>query len=78
MEPPKGFFGEIIDVFSGAAKRAYKNIQKGNYFTPDLFLIAMPLVVLLLMVAILLFPVPEEPRRAPVKKATAEPAEKED
>eukprot|EP01036_Dinobryon_divergens_P035866 gene35866-46556_t len=79
VEPPKGFFGEIIDVFSGAAKRAYKSIQKGKYFTPDLFLIAMPLVVLILMIVLFLFPVPDEPRRAPVKKVVAEPvAEKED
>ena len=79
VEPPKGFFGEIIDVFSGAAKRAYKSIQKGKYFTPDLFLIVMPLVVLILMVVLFLFPVPDEPRRPPVKKVVAEPvAEKED
>lgn len=76
VQPPKGFFGEIIDVFSGAAKRAYKSIQKGKYFTPDLLLVVMPLVFLILLVVLIFIPVPEEPRR--VRKAAAAPAAPED
>jgi protein disulfide-isomerase-like protein len=59
-----GWFGEIMYVYRHAYKEAAKNLQKGNYFTMDVFLVALPIIFVVIMFAIWLIPVPDPARRS--------------
>jgi thioredoxin domain-containing protein 5 len=68
-----GYFGEIILVWKHAYKEAAKDLLAGNYFTANVFLMALPVVfgVALLLVLLIPFSSPEIKAIERAKQAAA-------
>lgn len=69
---PVGIIGEVILVFKQAFKQARSDVKNGKYLTPDIFLIALPLIFIGLMLVIVLLPT--DPAIPSPSKRTAPPA----
>ena len=68
-----GYFGEIILVWKHAYKEAAKDLEAGNYFTVNVFLMVMPIIFAVAMLLVLFVPFSSPQIRA-MEKAKAEAA----
>lgn len=70
VNPPMGWFGEILYVYRHAYKSAGKDLTAGNYLTVNVFLTFMPFIFVVLMAVLICAPVPT-PSRPPSRKRTS-------
>lgn len=59
VTPPLGLFGEIMMVYQHAYKKAGKDLQKGSFFTMDVFLTFLPFIFVVLVLLLLCAPIPQ-------------------
>lgn len=70
---PLGTFGEVTHAFSGAWVKAQKDIKNGNYFTPDIILVSMPLIFIILLIAMIAIPMNDPNLNRPPPRAPSSP-----
>ena len=59
--PPLGYFGEIIKVYSRIFSQALEEVPKGQWFTLNVFVAVMPLLLVAVILAGCLLPPLEPP-----------------
>lgn len=60
---PVGPVGELFSVFTRAYKGGMRDIKNGNYMTPNVMTLALPLFMSILCLVLVCIPVDETPRR---------------
>jgi hypothetical protein len=75
VPPQLGFFGEIFHLFRQSYKQARKDILNGQYFTPNVIYVVLPVIFILLLLILIFLPIPE-PSSADIRKRLEQEAKK--
>jgi hypothetical protein len=75
VPPELGYFGEIVKVYKHAYKTASKDLLSGNYFTIDVFLVFMPFIFGVTLLALFCIPGAKPPREARERRRVAQSAD---
>ena len=74
----KGVIGEATAVFKQAFANAQRDIQRGNYFTPDVVLCSMPFIFVILLFIVIAIPFSEPEVQPRKKRPTSDESSKSD